>query len=102
MKKLVLDIYVSNNRHDNIFTAFNHSWGTKINNVIINVMIDIGKLKELDITMLLIFILTSLTQTSLPIVYLLVLLLTLCLLITTRLSETRPFALKFFKSLFII
>ena len=52
IKKVVLVIYILNNITANMLAIFNHSSGIKINNEIINVMMEIGKLNELEITML--------------------------------------------------
>jgi len=54
MKKVVLVIYKLKSINANILAKLNNSSGIKINNVITNVIIEIDKLNELDITILLI------------------------------------------------
>ena len=74
-------IYVQVIAKDNIFIPFNHSCGTKINNIIMNVNIAIGKLKELDITRFSFRIVTFVGKTWLNILY---------FWITNRFSATIP------------
>ena len=61
MKKVVLVIYKLKSINANILAKLNNSSGIKINNVITNVITEIDKLNELDITILFILILTFLT-----------------------------------------